>query len=668
MHFLGLYDTIAQNIYKVITMFAKFEIKDIENFPKDLEKLINTQHQKINKLIANPSDDYDDILKPMQDMDEELSLFFTPLSHINSVMNSKESQKAYEASLPLLSKFHSEISQNKELFEKISSLKCKDDEALRVVQNDIKEFKLSGVNLSDEKKKELEDISMELSQLSNEFSQNLLDATNEYELIIADAKDVEGMPQNDIESAKTTIDGKEVYRFTLQIPSYLAYMTYGVNREYRKELAKAYSTRAPQNAKIIDKILLLRDKKAKILGFENYAELSLQRKDAPSQDKVIEFLNQLLDTALPPAKKELEELKAFAKELDGISDLQSYDVAYYSEKLKKAKFELDDTLTKPYFEQQKVLNGMLDVVSRLFDIEFKLTDIDSWHECVKVYDIYEDNSLSGRIYFDLEAREEKRGGAWMNDYETRFIDSHNQTHLPSAFVVCNFAPTTDKTPSLLRHDDVVTLFHEMGHALHHLLSKCTQRSVSGINGVAWDVVEFPSQFLENFAYESAILKEFAYHYESGEPISDELLSKIKESKNFQAALGILRQVEFSLFDFMLHQKLYQGDEVQALLDSIQEKTALIKPPSYNRFQHGFAHIFAGGYAAGYYSYKWAEVLSADAFFECLSQDDGFDKQKAQGYKHYILSNGGKEDMNKLYKEWLGRDADVKSLLKLYDLI
>jgi oligopeptidase A len=255
----------------------------------------------------------------------------------------------------------------------------------------------------------------------------------------------------------------------------------------------------------------------------------------------------------------------------------------------------------------------------------------------------------------------------MNDWETHYIDARGEKHLPSAFVVCNYSPTTDTTPSLLRHDDVVTLFHEMGHAIHHLFGKCNERSVSGINGVAWDVVEFPSQFLENFAYEAAILKRFGFHYETGEAISDELMVKIKETKNFQAALGILRQVEFSLFDFKLHQKLYQGEEVQTLIDSIREKTSLLKPADYNKFQHGFAHIFAGGYAAGYYSYKWAEVLSADAFFSCLDEKDGFDKKQAKGYKEYILANGGAKEMSELYLEWLGRKADVKSLIKLYEI-
>jgi len=463
------------------------------------------------------------------------------------------------------------------------------------------------------------------------------------------------------------LEGRTIYKFTLQTPSYLAYMTYGPNREFRKELSKAYATRAPQNAEIIDQILALKNEKAKLLDFDSYAHYALETRDASKQEDVIGFLNDLADAALPQAKKELAELKAYAKKTDGIEDLSGYDVGYYSEKLKKEKFDYDDAMTKPYFQQSKVLLGLLDIVSELFSVTFKAADVPTWHECVKPFDIFDEGKLSGRIYFDLEARKEKRGGAWMNDWETHYVDSKGEQHFASAFIVCNFSPTTKETPSLLRHDDVVTLFHEMGHAIHHLFGKCTERSVSGINGVAWDVVEFPSQFLENFAYEAAILKRFGFHYETGEPISDELMAKIKETKNFQAALGILRQVEFSLFDFMLHQNLYQGEEVQRLIDSIRKKTSLLESPSYNKFQHGFAHIFAGGYAAGYYSYKWAEVLSADAFFSCLDDDAGFDKEHAQGYKEFILANGGSKEMSELYEEWLGRKADVKSLTKLYEI-
>ena len=648
-------------------MFQTFQLENLDTFPQQLETLLNAQRKKIDEITKKSETGYGSILKPLQDLDEELNLFFTPLSHLNSVMNSEETQKAYEASLPLLSKFSSEMAQNVPLFQKIEQIRTDDPQQQTVVKYDVRDFRLSGIDLPEKEKKRLEEISLQLSELSNAFSQNLLNATNAYELIIEDEKDLKGMPQTDIEAARTEIDGKTVYRFTLQIPSYLAYMTYGPNRRYREALSKAYSTRAPENAEVIDKILALKQEKAKILGFENYAQYALETRDAANQEEVLEFLNILANAALPQAREELEELKTFAREYDGIKELAGYDIAYYSEKLKKEKFNFDDTMTKPYFEQQNVLQGLLDIVSELFDVEFRPADVPTWHMCVKPFDIYEKGRLSGRIYFDLEARKEKRGGAWMADWETHFIDSEGKKHLASAFVVCNFAPASATTPSLLRHDDVVTLFHEMGHAIHHLFGKCKERSISGINGVAWDVVEFPSQFLENFAYEAAILKRFGFHYETGEPISEELMTKIKETKNFQAALGILRQVEFSLFDFKLHQKLYQGEEVQALLDKIREKTALLKPPSYNKFQHGFSHIFAGGYAAGYYSYKWAEVLSADAFFECLDEQEGFNKERAKGYKEIILANGGAKEMSELYREWLGRKPEVKSLIKLYEI-
>ena len=649
-------------------MFQPFQIDNLATFPERLEALLDKQRTQIDAIVKSDAHSYQSVLKPLQDMDETLECFFTPLSHLNSVMNSEATQQAYEASLPLLSKFGSEMAQNVPLFEKIEKLKGETTQQQKVIANDVRDFKLSGIDLPEEKKKRLEAISLELSELSNAFSQNLLNATNAYELIIEDEKDVKGMPPHDIEAAKTEVDGKIVYRFTLQIPSYLAYMTYGPNRDYRKELAKAYSTRAPENAEVIDRILALKQDKAHILGFDNYAQYALETRDASSEEEVLNFLNTLADAALPQAKEELNELIAFAKKVDGIEDFARYDLAYYSEKLKKAKFDFDDTMTKPYFEQEKVLTGMLDIVSELFGVRFEAVNVPVWHDCVKTFNIYENDELSGRIYFDLEARKEKRGGAWMHNWETHFVDQKGNTHLASAFVVCNFAPETDTTPSLLRHDDVVTLFHEMGHAIHHLFGKCEERSVSGINGVAWDVVEFPSQFLENFAYETAILKRFGFHYENEEAIPETLMRKIKETKNFQAALGILRQVEFSLFDFILHQKLYQGEEVQALLDRIREKTSLLKPPSYDRFQHGFAHIFAGGYAAGYYSYKWAEVLSADAFFACLDEKEGFNKTKAKGYKEYILSNGGAKEMSELYLEWLGHKPQVESLLKLYEIV
>ncbi len=648
-------------------MFAKFHIENIENFPKELEKLLKEQKATIETLLENKSKEYEDIFKPLEDLDEERSLFFTPLSHLNSVLNSQETQKAYEASLPLLSRFYSELAQNERLYNTLKSIKAKTPQQAKVLENELRDFRLGGAELSDKEKKELEEINLKLSELSNNFSQNLLNATNEYELIIDNPNDVLGIPKSDLESAKFEEDGKVKWRFTLQIPSYLAYMTYGVNRELRKKLYKAYTTRAPQNAEVIDQILELRAKKAQLLGFENYAQYALESRDAQDEWEVVDFLEKLITLSRPQAKAELEELQKFAKELDGLEKLESYDTSYYSEKLKKQLFNFDESDTKPYFEQERVLNGLLEIVSQLFEIEFHLIDTEVWHKSVKVFDIYQDQKLSGRIYFDLEARKEKRGGAWMHDWESHFVDSNGKLHLPSAFVVANFSPSNSNQPSLLRHDDVVTLFHEMGHALHHLMSQIDERSISGINGVAWDVVEFPSQFLENFAYEAPILRRFAYHYESGEAIPQTLLKQIKASKNFQASLGMLRQLEFALFDFKLHQKLYQGQEVQDLLDQIRQKTSLLKPPSYNRFQNGFAHIFAGGYSAGYYSYKWAEVLSADAFFACLNDDGDFDKERAKGYKDSILANGASEEMRLLYQEWLGRKPHLSSLLKLYDI-
>ncbi len=652
--------------------FQEFKIDNLEEFPKALESMLASQLERIDSIVKSDHENYEQVMKPLQDLDEELGAFFTPLSHLNSVENSEATQKAYEESLPQLSKFSSTIAQNEALFEKIKKIKSTNADASRVLEHDIRGFVLSGAELPLEQKKELEAIDLKLSELGNNFSQNLLDATNAFEIIIKDEKDVAEIPASDLALAKTEVEGKTVYKFTLQIPSYLAYMTYGSSREHRKTIAKAYASRSPENAKVIDELLELRYKKAKLLGFESFSAYSLATKDAENTEDVTKFLEELGKKALPQAKEELAELKAFALKLDGIEDLQGFDVAYYSEKLKKEKFDFDDSMTKPYFEQSRVLKGMLEVVSELFSVDFKEAEVTVWNEKVKPFDIYKlsadgTNKLAGRIYFDLEARESKRGGAWMHDWETHYVDAEGNKHLPTAFVVCNFSPSTTQNPSLLRHDDVVTLFHEMGHAIHHLFGTCNERSVSGINGVAWDVVEFPSQFLEAFSYEKPILKRFAFHYETGEPMSDELLDKVKETKNYQAALGILRQVEFSLFDFNLHKKLYQGDEVQALLDGIREITALLKVPEYNKFQNGFAHIFAGGYAAGYYSYKWAEVLSADAFYECLDEQSGFNQEKADGYLKYVLNRGGAEDMSSLYKQWLDREPKVESLLKLYGI-
>ncbi|MDD5406221.1 MAG: M3 family metallopeptidase [Sulfurovaceae bacterium] len=648
-------------------MFNDFQEPNYSNFTEKLKTLINKYNCKVEELIANSSLKYNEILKPIQELDEELSLFFTPLSHLNSVMNSEITQKTYEDSLPILSEFYTKLARNKTLFEKLQTITTDSQEQQRVINESLKEFRLSGVTLPIEIKQRLEEIDIKLSTLSNQFSQNLLDATNAFVLQIENEEDIQGIPEANLISARKVENGKTIYEFTLQMPSYLAYMTYGPNRSYRETLYRAYTTRAPENSKIIDEILSLRQEEAKLLGFDNYADYALERRDASSSLEVIEFLEKIIDIARPYAQKELEELKSFANKLDGIDTLQSYDVSYYTEKLKKELFDFDETMTQVYFKKEDVLNGLIELVSRLFDVRFQKIDMNLWDKSVEVYDIYENDSIMARLYFDLEARAQKRGGAWMHDFETHFIDSKKNIHLASAFIVCNFMAATDKSPSLLRHDDVVTLFHEMGHALHHIFGSSNERSLSGINGVAWDVVEFPSQFLENFAYQANVLKSFGFHYETKEAIPQWLLAKIETGKNFQAALGILRQVEFALFDIKLHLKPHANNEIQALLDDIRKTTSLITPPSYNKFQNSFSHIFAGGYAAGYYSYKWAEVLSADAFFACIDETGGFDKTKAKEYKACILSQGSKRDMRELYNEWLGKKPELKSLISLYGL-
>ncbi|WP_457599614.1 M3 family metallopeptidase [Hydrogenimonas sp.] len=645
--------------------FLHFELPDYESFPDRLRKILEKNEDTIEKLLKKGDTGYLDFVRPFMETFEELDLFFTPLSHLNSVENSEKTQKAYEASLPLLSHYHTKLSQNRELYELFKKIEGANDAQREVLRLELRDFRLSGVDLPEERKKRLEEIDLRLSELNNRFSQNLLDATNAYELIVENPEDVEGIPESDLELAKTEWEGKQVWRFTLQVPSYMAYMTYGPNRALREELYRAYTTRAPENAEVIDEILRLRDEKAKILGFDHYSELSLATKMAPSDEAVVDFLEALAEASLPAAKEEVEKLGQLAAE-DGITSIESYDVAYYSERLKKRELDFDDETTRPYFEQERTLKGMLDFVGELFGIGFSPVDVPVWNEKVKVYDLMEGKEAFARIYFDLEARESKRGGAWMNDWQTHHEDAEGVVHPASAFVVCNFSPSGDETPSLLRHDDVVTLFHEMGHAIHHLFSRVRERFVSGIHGVAWDVVEFPSQFLENFAYERGVLERFARHYRTGEPMPEALMRKIRQSKNFLAASGMLRQIEFALFDFMLHQKLYQGEEVQRLLDSLRDRLSLIKPPAYNRFQWGFAHIFAGGYAAGYYSYKWAEVLSADAFFACFEAGE-IDRERTDGYKRTILQKGASEPMDRLYREWLGRDPDPHALVRLYDL-
>ena len=654
-------------------MFKEFHIENFENSSKLLEELLNNSRVEVEKLLEIKNKTYKNFVLPFAEIGEKINEFITPIFHLDSVKNSKITSKVYEECLPLISKYESEISQNESIYTSLKNIQSNEKSTLnniqlKVLENEIRDFELSGCQLENNKKQRLEEIDLALGELSHKFSQNILEATNSFSLIIENFEDVKEIPKSDLELAKFEEDGKTKYKFTLQMPSYIAYMTYGTSREKREELYKAYTTRAPQNGEIIEKILALKDEKVKILGFKNYASYSLATKMANSEDDVINFLEELGNKAKEKAIKELEEIKQIAKE-DGIDDFRASDISFYSEKLKKAQYDIDEEYYRPYFEQNSVLNGFFTALNELFDIEFKSSNAPSWDEKVKVYDILENNKTIARIYIDLEARDDKRGGAWMNNWHSYYKDSNNNINLPTAYIVGNFPQSTKDIPSLLRHSDVVTLFHEMGHALHHLLSKVEEPTVSGISGVAWDVVEFPSQFLEYFSYDRDILKLFAKHYQTGEVLDDEAISRLIKAKNFQSSMATVRQIEFALFDFKLHQKLYKTEfEIQELLNSIRDKFSVIKTPEYNKFQNSFSHIFSGGYSAGYYSYKWAEVLSADAFYMFLDSKNVLNKELGLKYKNCVLSCGGSENMDKLFFDFAQREPKIDSLLKIDGII
>ena len=654
-------------------MFKEFHIENFENSSKLLEELLNNSRVEVEKLLEIKNKTYKNFVLPFAEIGEKINEFITPIFHLDSVKNSKITSKVYEECLPIISKYESEISQNENIYTSFKNIQSNEKSTLnniqlKVLENEIRDFELSGCQLENNKKQRLEEIDLALGELSHKFSQNILEATNSFSLIIENFEDVKEIPKSDLELAKFEEDGKTKYKFTLQMPSYIAYMTYGTSREKREELYKAYTTRAPQNGEIIEKILALKDEKVKILGFKNYASYSLATKMANSEDDVINFLEELGNKAKEKAIKELEEIKQIAKE-DGIDDFRASDISFYSEKLKKAQYDIDEEYYRPYFEQNSVLNGFFTALNELFDIEFKSSNAPSWDEKVKVYDILENNKTIARIYIDLEARDDKRGGAWMNNWHSYYKDSNNNINLPTAYIVGNFPQSTKDIPSLLRHSDVVTLFHEMGHALHHLLSKVEEPTVSGISGVAWDVVEFPSQFLEYFSYDRDILKLFAKHYQTGEVLDDEAISRLIKAKNFQSSMATVRQIEFALFDFKLHQKLYKTEfEIQELLNSIRDKFSVIKTPEYNKFQNSFSHIFSGGYSAGYYSYKWAEVLSADAFYMFLDSKNVLNKELGLKYKNCVLSCGGSENMDKLFFDFAQREPKIDSLLKIDGII
>ena len=654
-------------------MFCEFNLENLENASVELEKILEESRKNLKELLDIENKTYKNFVSPFQEIGERINEFITPIFHIDSVKNSEITSKVYEDCLPIISKYESEVSQNENIYSALKYILSNESSTLnsiqkKVLENEIRDFELSGCNLEKDKKQRLEELDLQLSELSHKFSQNLLKATNAYSLIIENFEDIKEIPESDLALAKFEEDGKTKYKFTLQMPSYIAFMTYCTSREKREELYKAYTTRAPENGKIIEELLALKEEKIKILGFSNFAQYSIATKMAKSEEEVINFLEELGNKAKPKALKEFEELKQLALK-DEITDFRASDVTFYSERLKKAQYDLDEEYYRPYLEQNSVLEGFFEFLHKMFNIKFTKTNAKAWDEKVQVYNLSEENGVIARIYIDLEARTDKRGGAWMNNWHSYYKTSNDEIKLPTAYIVGNFPQSTNDIPSLLRHSDVVTLFHEMGHALHHLLSKVEEPFVSGIAGVAWDVVEFPSQFLEYFSYDKDVLKLFAKHYKTGEVLDDEAINRLIKARNFQSSMATVRQIEFALFDFKLYQELYKNEgEIQKLLDEVREKFAVIIPPSYNKFQNGFSHIFAGGYSAGYYSYKWAEVLSADAFYMFIESGNIFNQELGLKYKECVLSKGGSYNMDKLFYDFAKREPKIDSLLKIDGII
>ncbi|HHQ4478394.1 oligopeptidase A [Aeromonas veronii] len=640
--------------------------------------------QKISDVLAQRDPHtWDSLIAPLEEVNDRLSRIWSPVSHLNSVLNSEALREAHDACLPLLSEFQTYVGQHEGLYQAYLALSQSDDFPLlsgaqrKEIENTLRDFRLSGIGLPAEAQQRYGEIQARLSELASRFSNNVLDATQGWHKLVADEAELAGLPDSVRAAARqmAELKGKEGWLFTLDIPSYLPVMMYADNRELRAEMYEAFTTRASDqgpnagkwdNSAIMSELLTLRRELAQLLGFANYAELSLATKMADKTEQVVSFLTDLAAKSLPQGKAELEEIRSFAAEQHGQSELAAWDLAYYAEKLKQHKFSISDEQLRPYFPASKVVKGLFEVVKRVFGMKVReRLGIDTWHPDVRFYDIFDaDDELRGSFYLDLYAREHKQGGAWMDVCLGRRYRQDGSLQKPVAYLTCNFNGPVDGKPALFTHNEVVTLFHEFGHGIHHMLTRIDVAGVAGINGVAWDAVELPSQFLENWCWESEALAFISGHYETGEPLPADLLEKMLTARNFQAAMQMLRQLEFALFDFRLHQEFDPANPAQlpALLDEVRSQVAVMTPPAFNRFQHSFSHIFAGGYAAGYYSYKWAEVLSADAFSR-FEEEGIFNPATGQSFLKNILEKGGSKEPMELFRAFRGREPKVDALLR-----
>lgn len=663
--------------YTGLPAFSKIKPEHIK---PAVEAVIQTCRETIEAVsqIENPT--WENFYLPQAAAGDQFSRAWSPVGHLNAVKNSPELREAYQACLPLLSEYSTWAGQHKGLYEGYLKLKNSPDfesyslAQKKAIENSLRDFELSGISLPEDKQKRYGEISARLSELSSDFSNNVLDATMGWDIVITDESQLKGLPESALEAAKLSAEskGKKGYRFTLEFPSYYPVLTYCENRELREMMYKEYATRASDqgsnagkwdNSANIDEKLKLRRELAQLLGFSTYADYSLATKMAENPQQVVEFLEDLANRAKKQAKEELCALKAFANHACS-EQLEPWDIAYYSEKQKQALYAINDEELRPYFPEDRVLSGLFELMKRIFGLRIEEKfGIDTWHKDVRFFQIYDEQGEErGAFYLDLYARENKRGGAWMDDCinQKRFADGSLQK--PVAYLTCNFNKPIGNKPALFTHDEVTTLFHEFGHGIHHMLTQIEVGDVAGINGVPWDAVELPSQFLENWCWEEEALAFISGHYETGEPLPKEKLTQLLKAKNFQAAMFVVRQLEFGLFDFRLHLAEPREGLVLDTLKAVKAEVAIVKTPEWVRTPHSFSHIFAGGYAAGYYSYLWAEVLSADAFSK-FEEDGIFNRETGQSFLDNILTRGGSEEPMVLFERFRGRKPTLDALLR-----
>ena len=652
-----------------------------EHVEPAVDSILADNRAAMSRLLEQQSGtpSWDSLVLALDELGARLGQAWSPVSHLNAVCNSPELRAAYEACLPKLSEYWTEIGQNQSLFQAYQALAESpaaagfDVAQKTILEHALRDFRLSGIDLPAEQQKRYGEIQMKLSELASKFSNQLLDATQAWTKHITDEAALDGLTDSAKAQMKQGAEAKGLdgWLISLEFPSYFAVMTYANDRALREEVYAAYCTRASDqgpnagqndNGPVMLEILALRQELAKLLGFGNYAELSLASKMAETTDQVLHFLRDLGTRGKPFAEQDLRELQAFAFD-QGCSDLQSWDVGYYSEKLREQRYSISQEILRAYFPIDKVLSGLFAIVEQLYGIQIEeLSGFDTWHPDVRLFEIKENGAHVGRFFFDLYARANKRGGAWMDGARDKRRSAQGELISPVANLVCNFTPAIGGKPALLTHDEVTTLFHEFGHGLHHLLTRVEHAGASGINGVAWDAVELPSQFMENWCWEPEGLALISGHYETGEPLPQDLLDKMLAAKNFQSGLMMVRQIEFSLFDFELHATHGDGRAVLDVLEGIRQEVSVLRPPAYNRFPNSFAHIFAGGYAAGYYSYKWAEVLSADAFSK-FEEEGVFNSATGRAFREAILARGGSQEPMVLFVDFRGREPSIDALLR-----